>query len=173
MNKHQRIRSREIKAIMNADKWGETTYKEAKRKWKKNVRAFPVGLTTEWAVADLSYLKLSPKQMDELGQAVRMLILHAREKHMYLAVTHECYGAYKLRFKSDYSTGRMYGYVNAVSEDLIRLCNCPLTIIAEWIIKDMDKQIAKFGIDTTTPNDHLQIIAPNYRYGCFAEAYII
>ena len=34
MNKYQKQKSREIKALMRSDKWGRMTYKEARRKWR-------------------------------------------------------------------------------------------------------------------------------------------
>lgn len=43
MNKYQKEKSHEIRDIMRADKFGRTTYKEAKRKWRKGIRAFPIG----------------------------------------------------------------------------------------------------------------------------------
>lgn len=159
MNKHQRRRSREIKAIANADKWGKTTYKEAKRKWKKNIRAFPVGRTTEWVVADLSYLKLSQQRMDELGWAVRYLIHHANEKNMTLDIVYApCIGAYKLTFRSNpLILQNRFGYTISVTADLIRWGVSPITV-AGHIVKDMDYGLSKLSVDTTAKIEPSRVV---------------
>lgn len=159
MNKPQRIRSREVKAIMNADKWGKLTYKEAKRKWKKNIRAFPVGLTTEWVVSDLSHLELSQKRMDELGWAVRHLIYKAEEKHMSLEIVFDYnVRAYRLYFRSDPTVLRNhFGYYNTVSVELIKRCISPIAI-AGYIVTDMENELAKLPFDTTAKIETSRIV---------------
>lgn len=164
MNKRNTIRAREVKAIMNADKWGNTTYKEAKRQWKKNVRAFPVGLTTEWVVTDLSHLELSQKRMDELGWAVRHLIYKANERNMTLEITFDRnVRAYKLYFRSNPMILRnRFGYSQAVTVDLIRLCISPIAI-AGYIVHNLEHELSKLSVDTTATIEDLwpRIIIPD------------
>ncbi len=164
MNKRHKIRSREIKAIMNASKWGDVTYKGAKSVWKKGIRAFPVGLNSEWVLTDLSHLELSQKRMDELGWAVRHLIYKAEEKHMTLEIIYDRNVlAFKLYFRSNPAILRShFGYYTTVTAMLIKRCISPIAI-AGHIVYDMEYELSKLPVDTTAkieiptvsiPNDH-------------------
>ena len=42
MNKYQKEKSREIRDIMRYARVGQMTYKEAKREWRKGMRALPI-----------------------------------------------------------------------------------------------------------------------------------
>ena len=149
MNKRHRIRSREIKAIMNADKWDLLAYKDAKRRWKKGIRAFPVGLNTEWVMTDLSFLNLSQQRMDELGWAVRHLIHEAKERNMTLEILSDYnIKAFKLYFRSNPMILRnQFGYRRAVSTYELRQWPSLITF-AGYILEDLDHGISKLSVDT-------------------------
>lgn len=150
MNKRNTIRAREVKAIMNADKWGKTTYKEAKRQWKKGVRAYPIGLDSKLVLTDISRLELSQQKMDELGWAVRHLVYEAKERNMTLDIIYDRNVlAFKLFFRSNPAILRNhFGYRRMVS--VYELRRWPsLIAFAGYIIKDLDHGISELGVDTT------------------------
>lgn len=152
MNRHQKQKSREIKDIMRTDVWRKMSYKEAKRQWKKGIRAFPVGyIFPKWVKFDVARLGFDRERLRELGQAIFMLIVHAESKNMTLTVEYEpFFNSYKLRFEGKSIEGKPFGYSNAVTVDLLRECICPLTTIAKCIAQDMDYGIEKLGV-TPTP----------------------
>lgn len=164
MNKRHKIRAREIKAIMNASKWGGVTYKGAKSVWKKGIRAFPVGLNSKWVLTDLSHLELSQKRMDELGWAVRHLIYKAEEKHMTLEIIYNHnVRAYRLYFRSNPVILRShFGYYRTVSEALVKRCISPI-LVAGYIVEDMEAELAKLPVDTTAKIKMPMISIPNDR----------
>lgn len=164
MNKRHKIRAREIKAIMNASKWGNVDYKGAKSVWKKGVRAFPVGLTTEWVLADLSYLGLSQQKMDELGWAVRHLVYKAKERHMTLDIAFDYnVRAFRLNFRSNPMILRnRFGYRKTIY--VYELQNYrSLIAVAGFIVEDMEYRLSKLSVDTTAKTKTPMVSIPNDR----------
>ena len=72
MNKYQKEKSREIRDIMRADylyPLHRYTYKEAKKRWRKGIRAFRVGDMWMWKAADMGRLGFNRAKLREVGQA--------------------------------------------------------------------------------------------------------
>lgn len=48
MNKYQRKRSKKIKRIMNADRWGRISYKQARKMAKRGVMIYTINGEPYW-----------------------------------------------------------------------------------------------------------------------------
>lgn len=156
MNKYQKEKSREIRDIMRTDKWGKMTYKEARRKWRNGIRAFPVGAASLYESFDLGRLGLSRNKMRELGQAYSDIAtysaMHGLNFRCYLD-SH--FDQYILRFTGrNYNTGKSYGFSASVTSDLIRQSTCSLVFLAKYILEQLDHEVKTHGIG----------IKPEYRY---------
>lgn len=144
MNKYQKERSREIRDIMRTDLFGRMTYKEAKRKWRKGIRAFRVGDTHIWEAFDLARLGFSRSKMREVGQAYHKIAecCAKNELKFHCSYAHHFLDEYILDFRgTDYNTGRQFGITHRVSSGVLRQERCSLAFLAEHIIEEVDCQL--------------------------------
>lgn len=151
MNKHRKQTSREIKNIMRADKWGRTTYKEAKRQWKDGIRAFPIGPSQQWGRFYLAQLGFDRERLRELGQAVYMLMSYAKSKGMTL--TGEYWPSdrsYLLKFRGKDISGKTFGCGTRVDVVTLRQYAGPLQDFARFIAKNTDAEITHLGVTPTS-----------------------
>lgn len=147
MNRHQKQKSREIKDIMRADKFGRRTYKEAKRAWKAGIRAFPIGPNQTWRTFYLARLGFDRERLRELGQAVYMLISYASGKGMELTV--ECLpstNSYYLKFHGKDISGKPFGTAIFVTATLLRMCAVTLQDVVRHVVKYTDREIESLGV---------------------------
>lgn len=147
MNRHQKQKSREIKDIMRADKFGRTTYKKAKRAWKAGIRAFPIGPNQTWRTFYLARLGFDRGRLRELGQAVYTLISYASDKGMKLTVEYwPSTDSYYLKFRGKDISGTPFGTAIFVTAILLRQCAGSLQDVARHVIKYTDREIEALGV---------------------------
>lgn len=156
MNKRQKEKSREIRDIMRTDRWRKMTYKEAKRKWRKGVRAFPVGTSHMYESFDLGRLGLSRSKMRELGQAyakiVEYSVMHGLDFECEYSTTLD---QYTLHFKGkNYITGKCYRFGARIGTTEITQVACSLDSLADYILRQLDHEVEINGIGPK----------PEYRY---------
>lgn len=144
MNRYQKEKSREIRDIMRTDKWGRMTYKEAKRKWRKGIRAFRIGDSYIWKAADLSHLGLSRSRLTELGRAYGKIMKYANERGLIFTCEYEpFFDSYQLRFKGTMN-GRRYGISHSVTGCVLRLYGGPFTDIADRVRDEVNHKLQEF-----------------------------
>lgn len=148
MNKYQKEKSREIRDIMRTDKWGKMTYKEAKRKWRNGIRAFPAGSTLPYKAFDLGKFGLSRSKLRELRQAYAEIVKYAVAHGLDFRWEFESpFDQYVLRFTgTNYNTGERHGFRTAVSGDAIRQSTCSLVFLAKYILERLDREVQIYGI---------------------------
>ena len=123
MNKRQKEKSREIRDIMRTDKWGRMTYQEAKRKWRKGVRALPMAKLAHCAA--------------ERGLTVDYTYEPALDYHL-------------LRFVGRDIFGHRYGYSITLMGYELRMHRCSIHNLVDRIIADLDYGLAKLGKEKTS-----------------------
>lgn len=147
MNRYRKVISREIKDIMRTDKWGRMTYKEAKRKWKAGIRAFPIGPDQRWVEFEVGRLGFNRDRLRELGQAVYMLISYASGKGMKLTVEYwPSTDAYYLKFRGKDISGKPFGTAIFVTATLLRQCEVSLLDVVRHVVKYTDREIEALGV---------------------------
>ena len=147
MNKHQKEKSREIRDIMRSDKWGRMTYKEARRKWRKGVRAFRIGDTYTWKAADISHLGFSRKQLKEVGKAYHKVLVYCSERSLLFSCYYEaCFDSYVLRFSGWSVDGKKYGISQSITGDLIRQYRGSLMDITERLLETVNDRLREFTL---------------------------
>lgn len=147
MNRHQKQKSREIKDIMRTDVWRKMSYKEAKRKWKAGIRAFPIGPNQTWLTFYLARLGFDRERLRELGQAVYMLISYASGKGMELTVEYwPSTDSYYLKFRGKDISGKPFGTAIFVTASLLRQCAGPLQDIVRHVVRYTDREIEALGV---------------------------
>lgn len=147
MNRHQKQKSREIKDIMRTDVWRKMSYKEAKRKWKSGIRAFPIGPNQTWRMFYLARLRYNRERLRELGQAVHMLISYATGKGMTLTVEYwPSIDSYWLKFRGKDISGTSFGAATRVTAIMLRQYAGPLQDVARFIAKNTDREIEELGV---------------------------
>lgn len=156
MNKYQKVRSREIKDIIRADHYegapvspwmfGRMSYKQARREWKRGIRAFRVGNTCVWKAIDMGRLGFDRAKLREVGQAYYKI----SEFRIYNGYTFDCrydsyLDVYLLKFTGWLPDGQKYSMGSSVTSDLLRHYRGSLVDIAEHIIDTVDREFTKRG----------------------------
>lgn len=156
MNKYQKEKSREIRDIMRADHYegapvshwllGKMSYKQAKREWKKGIRAFRVGTTWVWKAANMSHLGFNRAKLREVGLAYHKIYDYCIRNGLTLKCEYEFYfDSYMLRFTGWLPDGQKYCVGQSVTSDILRLYNGSLGDISEHIINIVDREFTKAG----------------------------
>jgi hypothetical protein len=146
MNKYNRQRSKEIKDIMRTDRFGKMDYKQARRKWRKGIRAFPVGDSGNWLSFDCSRLNLSREQLREIGQAYYMIARYAAERRLDTAWEFDPFAdGYILRITGRTYTGQRFGFRQIISASDLTYYRGSLVDIAYYIIPRLDHELDKNG----------------------------
>lgn len=143
MNKYQKEKSREIRDIMRSDNFGRMAYKEAKRRWRKGIRAFKVG--NEWVGVDIAHLGFSRKQIMEAGRAYLKVLEYCTKRNLKL----DCYydhhtDAYILRFHGRSVDRKAYYVGHAVSALNLRYYRGSLMDITERVLDDVNSRLQEF-----------------------------
>lgn len=157
MNKYQKAKSRQIKAIMRSDPWKRTSYKEAKRKWRKGTRVW-----------DITYTALPTDMMNEI-------IKFCNERKLEFRYYYDrCPGDHVLKFLGRTVDGGRYGIEHrfsgeslfryrGASTDFIRRVLCevnhrlrefifPKVNIREWEPTDVESIFGKLIDKEVTTN---------------------
>lgn len=147
MNKYQKEKSREIRDIMRSDPWGRMTYKEAKRKWRKGIRAFRIGdmqsLHALKAV-DLAHLGFTRSKLREVGQAYHNIIKYCAKRELAFDCCYEPRSDYYwLKFKGRSWDGRMCEVRTSVTADSLRQYAGSVVDIAEHVLSEVDERFKK------------------------------
>lgn len=156
MNKYQKLKSREIKDIIRADHYegapvspwmfGRMSYKQARREWKRGIRAFRVGNTWIWKAANLGHLGFNREKLREVGQAYYKISEYCICNGLTLNCRYEaCFDSYLLRFTGWLPDGRKYGVGHSVTAALLRQYAASLVDIAEHVIQAVDHEFTKAG----------------------------
>lgn len=146
MNKYQKERSREIRDIMRSDGFGRMTYKEAKRKWRKGIRAFRIGDMYAWKAADISHLGFTHKQLKEVGKAYHEIIKYCAKNSLAFTCQYEPYfDSYQLGFRGRSLDGKMYSQRHSVTATLLRQYTGSVVDIAEYVLHAVDHELQKSG----------------------------
>lgn len=178
MNRHQKQKSREIKDIMRADKFGRRTYKEAKRAWKTGIRAFPIGPNQSWRTFHLARLRFNRERLRELGQAVYMLMSYATGKGMEFTCEYWPWcDSYRLKFSGKDISGKSFCGSTQVGIIMLRQFAGPLQNLASFVAKNTDCEIKSLGVTPVRgkyamveiPNDRLALTPVEPILGKFIE----
>lgn len=154
MNKHQKEKSREIRDIMRSDGFGRMTYKEAKRKWKKGIRAFRIGDMHAWKAADISHLGFSHKQLKEVGKAYYKVLVYCSDRRLLFSCYYEsCFDSYVLRFSGLSVDGKKYGISQSITGDLIRQYRGSLMDITERLLEMVNHRLREFTLPSVVKTD--------------------
>ena len=156
MNKYQKARSREIKDIIRADpyegapvspwRFGRMSYKQARREWKRGIRAFRVGNTWVWKAADMGHLGFDREKLREVGQAYYKIYEFAIRNSYTLDCRYDSYfDACLLKFSGWLPDGQKYSTGASLTSDLLRHYRGSLVDIAENIINAVDREFTKRG----------------------------
>lgn len=163
MNKYDRQRSKEIKDIIRTDQFGKMDYKQARRKWKNGVRAFPVGDSGQWLAFDCSKFNFSRKQLQEVGQAYYMIARYAAERH--LETNWEFYpfaDGYVLYIRGRTYTGQRFGFQHVLSTYHLQQCRGPLAGLANYIIRKLDRELHRQGFYPPKLDESDYILDPSW-----------
>lgn len=154
MNKHQKEKSREIRDIMRSDQWGRMTYKEAKRKWRKGIRAFRIGDMYAWKAVDIAHLGFTRKQLNEAGKAFYKILTYCGERNLTINC---CYDAnvdsYILRFTGRSIDGKRFGIMQAVNGDSIRYYAGSLLTLTHRMLEEVNCRLQKFIFPSVIETD--------------------
>lgn len=154
MNKYQKEKSREIRDIMRSDRFGRMTYKEAKRKWRKGIRAFPVGVLNAWRAENLAHLGFSRNKLLELGQAYHKLIIYCTARGLEFTCDYKYYfDSYELSFKGKSFDGRRYRVNHSVTGALLRNCKVSLVDLTDYILEKVNVQLREFTLPSVVKTD--------------------
>ena len=123
MNKYQKEKSREIRDIMRTDPWRRMSYKEAKRKWKKGIRAIPMMAAIRKGAAERN----------------------VEFEYTYLPT----YKAYEVRFVKTLPGDGEFEYYQCISNDQLRLYRGDRIDLAEHLMQELDMHLRSMGIITS------------------------
>jgi hypothetical protein len=162
MNKYQKERSREIRDIMRTDVWDKMTYKEARRQWRSGIRAFRCGDTHIWKSYNLAHLGFSRSKMREVGQAYYKIYEYCVRNGLTFTCEYEpFFDSYQFRFKGGYLQGRpMYASGHAIARDRIMRYGGSVVDIADWILKELDRQLTNSGFIAPEHGNSLKSLYP-------------
>ena len=148
MNKYRKEKSREIRDIMRTDPWRRMSYKEAKRKWRKGIRAFPVGAARLYKSFDLCRLGLSRSKIREFGQAYTDIVKYSTAHGLDFRLEYEThFDTYVFYFTGmNYITGKRYGFRGSIASDVIRQSTCSFAFLAKYILEQLDHEVKTKGI---------------------------
>lgn len=150
MNKYQKEKSREIRDIMRSDPWRKMTYKEAKRKWRKGIRAFRIGdmqALHAWKSANLAHLGFSRSKLREVGQACHKIIKYCAIRGLAFTCDYKYYlDYYELSFKGKSFDERWYRVNQSVTGTLLRNCNVSLVDLTDHILEKVNVQLREFTL---------------------------
>jgi hypothetical protein len=147
MNKYQKEKSREIRDIMRANPWRKMSYKEAKRQWRKGIRAFRVGepRMNGWLTGDLAHLGFSRSKMRELGEAYYKILRYCGERNLGFSCRYEYWAdSYMLRFNGWSVDGKQYCVRHAVSGTLLRQYRGSLMNIVHRVLDETNCRLQEF-----------------------------
>lgn len=119
------------------------TYKEAKRKWRKGIRAFKVG--DAWIAKDLARMGFSRSRLIEVGAVYYNILKYTAERKLGFACCYEPYfDSYELRFNGWSADGKKYTVYRTVTGVLIRQYQGPLSDIADRVLEDVNRKLREF-----------------------------
>lgn len=156
MNKHQKEKSREIRDIMRASPYkgspvspwllGRMSYKQAKREWKRGIRAFRLGNMWIWKVADLSHLGFNRAKLREVGLVYYKIYEYCIRNGLTFVCEYESVlDAYLLRFTGWLPDGQKYGMGHLVPSDVLRQCIESLEDVVEYFLNIVDREFTNAG----------------------------
>ena len=124
MNKHNKQKSREIRAIMRTDRQGRMTYKEARRRWCDGSRVIWFSPSGPWMSFDNGNLSLSNRALKNFAIVYREVLKYANERCMELSYEQELLtGGFKLRLSGRAFNGKRFsGYMFVPICDLEYWC---------------------------------------------------
>lgn len=145
MNKYQKEKSREIRDIMRANYPLKVTYKEAKRKHRKGIRAFRIGEMYAWKEADMSHIGFNRKQLRDVGKAFYKVLTYCGERNLAFNCYYEAnVDSYILRFTGRSVDGKRFGIMHAVNGDSIRYYVGSLLDIVHRVLEEVNCRLQKF-----------------------------
>ena len=152
MNKHNKQKSREIRAIMRTDKRRRMTYKEARSKWRKGSRVIWFSPSGPWMDFDNSKLSLSYQAMKRFAVVYREVLKYANERCIELTYEHSHFtDAIKLRLSGHAFNGKRFGgYILVRTRDLTYFCDEP-EVLAKYLIENFDRSLYNNGFYPPKP----------------------
>lgn len=146
MNKHNKQKSREIRAIMRTDKWGRMTYREARRKWKNGTRVVWFSPNGPFMALDNNRLCLSYTKLREFARVHTEILKYANERYLEVEWEHESFSTMLvLRVSGRAFNGKRFGYRQLVDIFDFRLSKCPPEYLASMIIDKLDHELHECG----------------------------
>lgn len=154
MNKYQKEKSREIRDIMRSGGFDRMTYKEAKRTWRKGIRAFQIGDTYTWKAVNIAHLGFNRKQLKEVGQAYHKILTYCTERGLTFTCDYKYYlDFYELSFRGKSFDGRRYGVNHPVTGALLRNCKVSLVDLTDYILEKVNVQLREFTLPSVVKTD--------------------
>lgn len=143
MNKRQKEKSREIRDIMRTDKWGRMTYKEAKRKWRKGIRAFKIG--DEWVSEDLARFGFTRSKLMEAGRAYHEILKYCGERNLDFRCRHiHPTDSYELTFYGRSAYGKRYCVSYSVTGDSLCYCRGSFIDFVRHVLDEVNRRLQEF-----------------------------
>lgn len=148
MNKYQKEKSREIRDIMRTDPWRRMTYKEAKRKWRKGIRAFKVG--DAWIAKDLARYGLSRRQIMEIGRVWYKFLKYCAARNLGFTCQNQPYlHCLELRFNGWSADNKKYSISYKVSYFDIRQYRGNIMEFVDYILYEVNRRVQEFVFPST------------------------
>ena len=156
MNKHNRQKSREIRAIMRTDKWGRMTYKEARRDWRKGTRVIWFNPNEPYMEFDNSKMNLSHNILKAFAPVYHEILKYAGERHLWTEYEYDpIFHAFKLRLSGHSFTGQRFGgYMWIAVHQLEYALSAPKDL-ARYLLEYFDNTLYKNGFYPPKPLCHM------------------
>ena len=153
MNKYEKERSREIRDIMRSDRFNRTTYKEAKRKWRKGIRAFRIGDMYAWKAVDIAHLGFSRNKLREVGQAYYKIVEYCALRGLIFDCRYEPYfDCYEMSFRGHTPDGRRFGCRQSVTGVLLRHHSGSVLDITNRVLEMVNDELREFILPSVSKN---------------------
>lgn len=152
MNKHNKQKSREIRAIMRTDKWGRMTYREARRDWRKGTRVVWFSPNEPYMEFDNSKMGLSYNILKRFAAVYHEILKYAGERHLWVEFEYEpiC-NAFKLRFSGRAFNGQRFGCGVTVPVDHLEYALSDSKDLANRILYGIDRSLHENGFYPPKP----------------------
>jgi hypothetical protein len=119
------------------------TYKEAKRKWRKGIRAFKFG--DEWVAKDLARFGFTRSKLMEAGRAYYEILKYCSERNLDFRCRHiHPIDSYELVFCGRSVDGKRYCVSYTVTRDSFCYCGGSLMDLVHHVLDKVNRRLQEF-----------------------------
>ena len=145
MNKHDKQKSSEIRAIMRTDKWGRMTYKEARRKWRKGTRVVWFSPDGPWMAFNNIDMSLSNRAMKNFAIIYLVVVKYANRRFLEVGLNHDpTLNAIGLRFSGIEPNGRRFGIETLIDIFELDRMYCPIEYMTKYLIDRVERSLSTY-----------------------------